>query len=389
MLSRRLAAISAALGMVLGVPFIGAGRAEPSRRPRYGGTLRVEIGAVVNSLDPAVTPGNEEEAAAKEEIETLLYERRSADGSFAGTAGSGPFRIAEWESGKHLTLAANEGCSGGRPFVDSVEIQMGRAVKDRLLDLELDRMDFAEIPAEEARRAAERGIRVSMSEPDDVVAIVFVAGRPAAEDARVREALARSLDRAAMVNFILQKQGEPAGGLLPQWSSGTAFLFSPAADVSGAKELVAQIGRSAQIVLGYDSGDSLEQSLAERIVVDAREAGLRVAAQALAQGTAAATGRDARLMRLRMRSPHPHAALGGFIAALAPVAGLDAAPLAEGASAEEIYERERAIVSGYRVVPLVWLPQAYGLGARVRDWKAPSAGEGWPLADIWLEQESP
>jgi len=90
-----------------------------------------------------------------------------------------------------------------------------------------------------------------------------------------------------------------------------------------------------------------------------------------------------------MRSPHPHAALGGFIAALAPVAGLDAAPLAEGASAEEIYERERAIVSGYRVVPLVWLPQAYGLGARVRDWKAPSAGEGWPLADIWLEQESP
>jgi len=37
----------------------------------------------------------------------------------------------------------------------------------------------------------------------------------------------------------------------------------------------------------------------------------------------------------------------------------------------------------------VWLPQVYGLGARVRDWEAPAAGEGWPLADVWLEQESP
>ena len=59
-----------------------------------------------------------------------------------------------------------------------------------------------------------------------------------------------------------------------------------------------------------------------------------------------------------------------------------------GASREQIYERERAIVSSYRVVPLVWLPRVYGLGARVRDWKAPAPGEGWPLADVWLEQES-
>ena len=46
------------------------------------------------------------------------------------------------------------------------------------------------------------------------------------------------------------------------------------------------------------------------------------------------------------------------------------------------------MVNSYRVVPLVWLPEVYGLSARVRDWKAPEAGEGWPLADVWLEQES-
>jgi len=381
------------LGLVLGLTLVGVGRAEPSRRPKYGGTLRVEIGAIVSSLDPAVAAANQAEAAAKEKIGALLYERRNADGTFAGTAGSGPFRIAEWEPGKHLVLAANTEFGAGRPFVDSVEIQMGRAARDRVLDLELDKGDLVEIPPEEARRATERGIRVSTSQPDELVAVAFVAGRPAAEDARIREALARSLDRPAMVNFILQREGDPAGGLLPQWCSGTAFLFSTAADVPGAKELVSQIGHPPQIVLGYDSGDSLEQSLAERIVVNAREAGIRLIAQGSSEKPSGPASYDGRLMRLRMPSPHPRAALVNTMAAIGPIigpiAGLELAPPAEGASAQQIYEVERGIVESYRVIPLVWLPQVYGVGARVRDWKAPAAGEGWPLADVWLEQESP
>ena len=77
------------------------------------------------------------------------------------------------------------------------------------------------------------------------------------------------------MNFILQKQGEPAGGLLPQWSSGTAFLFSTAADaVRAPRNSWSQIAGSPKIVLGYDSGDALEQTVAERIVVNAREAGI-------------------------------------------------------------------------------------------------------------------
>jgi hypothetical protein len=384
--------------VLLGWALVGAGRAAPSRRPESGGTLRVEIGATVNSLDPSVIPANPEEAAAKDEIETLLYDHRNPDGTFGGTggavAGSGAFRIAEWEPGRHLTLAANEEYSAGRPFVDSVDIQMGRAAKDRLLDIELDKTDLVEIPPEQARSASERGIRVSTSQPDELVALVFIAGRPAAEDARLREALSRAIDRAAMVNFILQKEGEPAGGLLPQWSSGTAFLFSTTADAPGAKELARQIGGSPRIVLGYDSSDSLEESLAERIAVDAREAGIRVTPEALANARVPSNC-DARLVRMRMPSPHPQVALANFLTTLAPaidVKGPNGADetrqLAEGAWAEHIYDVERGIVNSFRVVPLVWLPEVYGLSARARDWKAPAAGEGWPLADVWLEQES-
>jgi peptide/nickel transport system substrate-binding protein len=391
--ARLIAAVTcgAAGVLLLGLALAGVGRVEASRRPKYGGTLRVEIGARVSSLDPAAAPASPEEAAAKDEIESLLYDHRNADGTSgaAGAGTAGAFRIAAWEPGGHLTLAANDDYSGGRPFVDSVDIQMGRSVKDRLLDLELGKTDFIEIPPEQARYASGQGIRVSTSQPDELVAVVFVAGRPAADDARLREALSRAIDRTAMVNFILQKEGEPAGGLLPQWSSGTAFLFSTAAYPSGAKELAGEIGGSPRIVLGYDASDSLEESLAERIAVDAREAGIHVAPKAL-QNDRVPLNCDARLVRLRMPSPDPRVALASFLATFEPIGanGKPETELAEEASAEQIYDVERGIVNSYRVVPLVWLPEVYGLSARVRDWKAPAAGEGWPLADVWLEQET-
>lgn len=372
---------------------------ESARRPRYGGALRVEIGAVVRSLDPAAASANPEEAGAREQIDALIYDHRNSDGTFAGAAGSGPFRIAEWEPGVRVVLAANEDYRAGRPFLDSVEIQMGRAPRDRILDLALGNADFAEIPAEQARHAAESGVRVSASQPDELLALVFLPGRPAApmEDAaRVREALARSVDRAAIVNFLLQKEGEPAGGLLPQWSSGTAFLFSTAADAAGAKELASQIAPAPKILLGYDSGGGLEQTVAERIAVDAQEAGVSIslAAQAASGGaegnsSGAPANVDAVLIRWRMPSPNPRDALAAFLKAFGPLAGLDPAPLPDSASPEQCYARERAVVSSYRIIPLVWLPQVYGLSARVRDWKAPAPGEGWPLADVWLEGDTP
>ena len=351
----------------------------------------MEIGAAVASLDPGVPSANSEEATAKEEIGALLYGAHSMGDKYAGAiAGSGPFRIAEWDPGKHATLAANDDYRGGRPFVDSIEITMGRPARDRMLDLELNKADFAQIPAEQARHASEQGVRISVSLPDELLAIVSVAGRPAMQDTRVREAVARSIDRTAIVSFILQKEGEPAGGLLPHWSSGTAFLFSTAADVASARQLWSQIAPSPRIVLGYDADDLLGQTVAERIVVNAREAGIAVALRAIQSGGSlevnASASVDMRIVRLRMPSPHPRTTIENFISVLGPMAGLDTAPLHDRASPEDVYSSERAAVSGFRVVPLVWLPQVYGLSGRVKDWKVPGAGENWPLADVWLEE---
>ena len=379
------ARISATAVALLLAGLAPSARLAPARHPQYGGTLRMEIGATINSLDPAAFPKNAGEAEAKREIESLLYAARYADGSVSGTSGSGAFRISEWQPGKHLTLAANEDAPGGRPFNDAIEIDMGRSSQDRLLDLALGRVDFAEIPAEDARQAVTRGVRISVSKPDELFALVLATGHAATEDARLREAVSQSIDRGAVVDFILQKQGEAAGGLLPQWSSGTAFLFPTTPDPLRAKELRSQIGASPQIRLGYDAGDALEQSIAERIAVNVRDAGISLSAVPLALGTAASTKEDARLLRLPMASPKPAMALANFLETLGPMCGLDDAPLPEAPSAEQIYQRESAIIQGFRIISLVWVPHVFGLSERVRDWQPSTAGEPWPLADVWLD----
>jgi ABC-type transport system substrate-binding protein len=92
--------------------------ARSARRPRYGGTLRVEIGASVASVDPDVVVARPEEAAAKAQIDALIFDHRDANGTFAGVAGSGPFRVTSWDMGKRAVLTANEEFREGRPFVD-------------------------------------------------------------------------------------------------------------------------------------------------------------------------------------------------------------------------------------------------------------------------------
>ncbi len=162
-------------------------------------------------------------------------------------------------------------------------------------------------------------------------------------------------------------------------------VFDRVADVCTRRNFRRKSCPLPKIVLGYDSGDSLEQAVAERIAVDAREAGIHVdGAGGVAQDSK--TQPDAR----SSAAAHDNRSLQAlsaesFIDRLAGWRRLTDLTLPVAASAEDIYDRERAIVNSYRVVPLVWLPRVYGLSGRVRDWTPPGPGEAWPLADVWLD----
>ena len=321
-------------------------------RPRYGGALRVQIREAVETPDPP-QPG---QPGGGERLADL----------------SGAFRIVRWEPGRRAVYEADENASGGRPFLDSVEVEMARPPREALIGLELGKADVAEIGPGEARRAA-AGRKTWLSSPVRLVALVF---GPRAQDARVREALALAVDRAAIHTVLLQRQGAATGALLPQWLSGYAFLFPAAQDLSKARGLTAGMPAAARaLTLAFDAKDATMKAVAERIALNARDAGLTVS---VAPQSANA---DVRLAEVRIGSPDPARALAETAAAL----GLQGP--AAGASPEALYMAERALLEGFQVVPLFHLPDIYGVNPRVRTWLAPGVTElgRWRMENIWLE----
>jgi len=92
----------------------------------------VEIGGDRPFARSAVAAANPEEAGAKAELDALLYDQHSEDGTFVGTAEVSISRVGVG-SREERGVCANEDYREGRPFVDSIEIQMGRSAHDRML----------------------------------------------------------------------------------------------------------------------------------------------------------------------------------------------------------------------------------------------------------------
>ena len=321
---------------------------------------------------------------------------RKPDGSVVGT---GPFRLTTWGPGRHAVFAANDDYWAGRPFVDSIDVQMGRTVRERMIDLDLGKADIADVAPDRARIDASRGVKISASDPTELVALIFLRSSTRTKDIRIRQALSLAIDRSSLVDFVLQKEGAPAGAFLPQWSSGYEFLFSTEPDSATARQFASQISPAHVLRLGYDADDPIERMIAERIAVNAQAAGISISARAIsvdspggitnraANHAANVSEYDARIVRLPMTSPAPGVALGNFLQTFAQLADFDpslAAPLNDPANPEQLYSRERAVVDTYEVVPLVHVPEVLGLSTRVRDW-VPARWGAWHLADIWLD----
>ncbi|HLJ41494.1 MAG TPA: ABC transporter substrate-binding protein, partial [Candidatus Acidoferrales bacterium] len=309
--------------------------------------------------------------------------------------GTGPFRLSTWEPAKHVVFAANDDYWSGRPFVDGIDVQMGRTVRERMIDLDLGKADIADVAPDRARIDASRGVKISASDPTELVALIFSRSSARTKDIRIRQALSLAIDRASLVDFVLQKEGAPAGAFLPQWSSGYEFLFSTEPDSATARQFASQISPAHLLRLGYDADDPIERMIAERIAVNAQAAGISISARAVSADSPSGIANrstnlqeyDARIVRLPMSSPAPEVALGDFLQTLAQFADLDPSltvPLNDPASPEQSYSRERAVVDTYEVIPLVHVPEVVGLSARVRDWM-PARWGGWRLADIWLD----
>ncbi|MBV9302985.1 MAG: hypothetical protein JOY62_16155 [Acidobacteriaceae bacterium] len=272
-------------------------------------------------------------------------------------AESGAFRISNQRPGEFIRLVANENYWGGRPFLDSVEIQMGRTRHDQLLDFELGKADVVEAEITDIKALKQPNVVVQVSKPRETIALIF-------ENAKIsdpiRQAVALSIDRSSMQRVMLDKQGEVSGALLPQWISGYAFLFPTARDVARAKDLAPP---GATLSLCEDPRDRVLRSLVDRIAVDVSQSGIAV--------RTAISACDADLVRLPIRSVNPQQALLSLASELRVSAPAWGPP----------FEMERELLHDYRIVPLFQFPFVYALRPNVKNWSAQG-----DLADVWLEE---
>ena len=298
--------------------------------------------------------------------------KRDASGMISGT---GPFHIVEWQAAKQLVVAANEDYWNGRPFIDEIDVDMGRNFRDQMNALESGRADLVEVAPEQMHRVVSHRYELLRSSLIELIALKFAKEAASAQEKASRDALRLSIERQSMHNVLLQGAGQPTASLLPTWMSGYGFVFSTEPDRSRAQQLRDQIPGVPSFALGYDNNDPLARLLAERIALNARDAGLSV------QLNASAT--ELRVVRIPLASWDPWTSL------LVLNNQLSLPPIeAKAHSLEQLFASEQTMLASGRIIPLFHLPVAYAAGTNLHDWTVMPGGK-LNIVGAWLKSSQP
>jgi peptide/nickel transport system substrate-binding protein len=129
--------------------------------------------------------------------------------------GTGPFRLARWEQGKRIVLAANKDYWNGRPYLDNVEVVVGLSGPEIMNGLRTGKLDFVEIPdiktwANEAQlpEFQEKFEVKDVVEPGFQV-IAWNLTRELTGNQKVRLALTHAINRSRIIDDVLLGQARP------------------------------------------------------------------------------------------------------------------------------------------------------------------------------------
>ncbi len=161
--------------------------------------------------------------------------------------GSGPFRFVEWQPNDRIVLERNPDYTGPMPAqLDRLEIKILPDYAVALTNLEAGSVDAVyEVPAADADRFQgwDEFVIQTPSASNSLFLLEMAINRyEPLQDARVRKALAMSLDKAAIQQNVYFGHGMPQSGSLPRssWAyvEGEEIVYDPA----GAKALLAEAG---------------------------------------------------------------------------------------------------------------------------------------------------
>src|SRR5260221_1941530 len=132
--------------------------------------------------------------------------------------GTGPFRLVRYRKDEDLLLERFEGYFGGPSSVHYVHLKIIPSETGRLLELLKGNVDLIvnDLSPDQLERAVRTpGYEVERRPGRNEVYLIFNLRDPILSDRRVREAIARAIDRGAIIHHLLHDAAQIATGLLP------------------------------------------------------------------------------------------------------------------------------------------------------------------------------
>ncbi|MCP3759791.1 ABC transporter substrate-binding protein [Streptomyces sp. TBY4] len=217
--------------------------------------------------------------------------------------GTGPYMLSAWSKGEKLSFKANPAYWGGEPAVKKFTMAVIKDDDVRATRLRSGELDGAVLPpnlakgfaagkAGEAAGQADkagRNMKTYAAKSFDYRNVTLPTEHPVTGDTAVRQALDIAVDRATMVDKILEGAGKAAYGPVPTGSpwfaAGTERpydlarakkILDDAGWIPGADGIRVKNGVRAAFPLWYTSGDKLRQDHALAFASDAKKAGVQV-----------------------------------------------------------------------------------------------------------------
>jgi len=205
--------------------------------------------------------------------------------------GTGPFKLVSFEPERLVVVARNEAYyDKDRPYLDRVEVVVHpdtTAQGSALISGDTDLMISVE-PTEYARLKGSQGVRALRVPSGQFCNVILGCNQKPFDDVRVRQALAATIDRSTMVDFVVEGYGTP-GSDSPLSSAYRFFAEQPIAkpDIARAKQLLAEAGYPNGLTLTLIASDkpSVRTQLAVALREMAKPAGFTIDVQTMPHST--------------------------------------------------------------------------------------------------------
>jgi len=215
--------------------------------------------------------------------------------------GSGPYRVAEWVRGDHLTLDANLSYWRGPPGLDKIEIffvRDGNEIIDRLRAGTVDAW-FRADPTAYPSLSQIPDIRVAISPDNNFGHLDFNLHDPLLQDVRVRKAIEMAIDRRRIVRDVTSYVYQTTDSDQPftSWAyarsvphvsydrKGATALLQSAGWRRGADGVLENGSGRLSLQLAYLKGSVLDQQIADILKSELAAVGIELIETPLASDT--------------------------------------------------------------------------------------------------------